>query len=663
MVSFDVFDTILVRALLPPTAVFQLLGRRAQREGIVGGVDAAAFARLRVAAEAAAVKRAGGPDARLRLEDIACELVGLLGLHRAVASSLADLERELEALLLRPCLPGVRLLAEARGRARRVVFVSDMYLEEEFVREQLQRWGLAHPGDRCYVSSTRAVSKQSGRMYKLVADEAHVPVSGLVHVGNDHRSDVRRARRAGVRTLHHLTDGNPHRYEALLAAAEPRAGGFAAALAGASRLTRLSADVADREREIVRVSAGVVAPVLTAFVTWTLRRAQESGVRRLYFVARDGQVLSHIARRLVESLGYEGEIRYLYGGRLPWNQPANLASDEGPSWVWDATADLSLADVLDRLRVRPRAVEHLLRPAGFPASSWGRPLTAGDRRSLRKLLTTPAVRAVTEREAARHRRMVIEYLRQEGVVGDDPIAMVDIGWSGSLHRALSRLVEGVGGRPPLGYYFDLVSVPESPRLETFLSEPSVRRRLLRSIGGITTLMEMFTAADHGTVLGYERSNGRVHPVLAESRGEPLREWGLPLLRRTIGEFLDHLVVDSDLMNVDADLQKAVVAVLWELWSHPTAAEADAWGGFPFEDGVGSRTYRRRLAEPYGPAHILPALFRKRGALRHRQEWPAACIALTPRPLRRFFWAAWRTRRLAWDLTVARRRAPRGHGLA
>src|SRR5699024_7318970 len=62
------------------------------------------------------------------------------------------------------------------------------------------------------------------------------------------------------------------------------------------------------------VVTAFLAPFLVCYVRWVLDQALQRGIKRLYFVARDGEVMYKIARQLKRP-GDDIEMRYLYGSR------------------------------------------------------------------------------------------------------------------------------------------------------------------------------------------------------------------------------------------------------------------------------------------------------------------------------------------------------------
>ena len=57
--------------------------------------------------------------------------------------------------------------------------------------------------------------------------------------------------------------------------------------------------------------AQVVAPFMVAFVEWIFKSANQDNVKRLYFLARDGQILWKIASRLIKAGVTDIDCRYL----------------------------------------------------------------------------------------------------------------------------------------------------------------------------------------------------------------------------------------------------------------------------------------------------------------------------------------------------------------
>jgi FMN phosphatase YigB (HAD superfamily) len=184
VVSFDVFDTLLVRPALRPKDIWRLL---AERVDSVHGVD---FIKLRWNAE----ESAGKENATIR--EIYEGMARQHGLDPDLVETLMVEELRCEETLL-SLRPDVReLYAEAARLNKRIIAVSDMYLPGDVLSGILQRKGC--PVDAVYVSCDHGARKSDGALYNVVlaAEKAHP--AEILHIGDNYRSDYEQAVRKKI---------------------------------------------------------------------------------------------------------------------------------------------------------------------------------------------------------------------------------------------------------------------------------------------------------------------------------------------------------------------------------------------------------------------------------------------------------------------------------
>jgi predicted HAD superfamily hydrolase len=158
MACFDVFDTVLTRAVGSPASVFLLLGRRLAQQAAISCTPEA-FARARIAAEQRLRSNVG--VGRYTLREIYSELGAALQLAEPTWKALLREECALEAELARVVPEGRTGVEQARRHGERVVFVSDMYWPSCLIRKQLERHGLWKGGEACYVSCERGATDRA----------------------------------------------------------------------------------------------------------------------------------------------------------------------------------------------------------------------------------------------------------------------------------------------------------------------------------------------------------------------------------------------------------------------------------------------------------------------------------------------------------------------
>ena len=374
--SFDVFDTVLTRIVGAPRAIFLLLGKQLASQSLISCTPEA-FADARIKAEH---RTHGHVGEKCSLEQIYIELAIALRLTDEQREKMMHLECVLESKLIRPILIAKDLIQAARDQGKRVVFVSDMYLPAEFIQEQLVLHSFWVKGDQLYVSHEYGKSKATGQLFQEMISRQGILPTQVSHCGNDLRIDVQGAKKVGLKA-HHFNEGNLNRYEQILESYSCATEGLSSVLAEASRLVRLQVPVSSSKEAALRdVAAGVVAPTLVGYVLWVLQQAQMMGLKRLYFVSRDGQILLEIARRLVSKLNVSCELRYIYGSRLAWNLSAVASLDQEQasqmlkrsSWILDSTSAISIRDFFARVCIPPEEISDRLAAVGFKEEDWSR---------------------------------------------------------------------------------------------------------------------------------------------------------------------------------------------------------------------------------------------------------------------------------------------------
>lgn len=584
--AFDVFDTLITRCLWRPEDLFLLLGQRLAEAGLIPP-DAAAFARTRVAAEATLRARPGVEE--VTLDAIHRALAAEFGWSEATAQHAAAIEIATEEAAIRPVVPNATRLAQLQQAGEPVALLSDTYLDRASLRRLLCQAGVAVPAERVFASAEHDATKRSGRLFGLAGAALGIPLPQIAHRGDHPVADLAVPRRLGL-AAERCDAARPTRHEVTLhAAGAAHPPMLRSLLAGSARAARLSADPASAHQQTLwQVGAAVAGPLLAGFVLWTLQQAQRRGARQLHYVARDGQILLRIAEILRPCLGLDIECRYLLGSRQAWHLPA-LERLDAAALAWltrDAEREGAVA-VLARAELDPRAIVRPLERHGLlEAALHDRPAPSG---RLAALLADAEVAPLILQAAARRRAAALGYLTQEGLLGADDVLMVDLGWHGRLQHSLHTLL-GLGrpGTPPrlAGLYLALRSRPDGfgpEEMGSFLTAPDA----LHGLNPV--LLELFCAADHGTVRGYvQQADGRFGAELAAARDDRVLAWGLAALQGGVLAFARELARAMALAGDAADwtalLRDAGLAVFQEFRRDPDPAEAEAFGSFPHADG-------------------------------------------------------------------------------
>jgi FMN phosphatase YigB (HAD superfamily) len=628
LASFDVFDTLLSRTTGSPESTFLQLGHRLRGQNLIA-CSGAAFASLRAQAEQRAFENAGGFDSNVQLTEIYAELA--LGIDIDASVVMAQ-ELRFEREHLHVIEQGRQRLEHARRLGQHILFTSDMYLNTVQLGSLLDYFGLRKPGDQLLVSSDYGASKRSGALFRHLRESTIVDPAQIVHHGNDRHSDIGAPTRLGFATNPFL-QGNLNRYEQMLDQANIQTDGLSGLLAGAARLSRLSLSThCEHNKAIIDTSCSVAAPLVIGFVLWTLKRAMAANVKRLFFIARDGQLLLSVAQILAPKIGCDIELKYIYGSRRAWQLAAIDASIDAslytliPSGGKSLSSPLNVTELLDRFDLKPNEVRHQLSEIGIEPAHWTHSLSAVSLERVQALVkTNQNVRELITSRAERAREQFVGYLQANELDQPDS-AIIDLGTGGTLFNALAKVLTSVQAPVPRAYYLGQRETPhyigdwKTPEVYLYNANLSLGHYRQR---GLVGFLEMVCSADHGTTIGYQQKMGEIRPVLSDASVNAIQEWGHTIMIESIANVARTLAISQQIPEVwQADIRAVSTSCFALFWNKPNRHEAAAWGSFPFDDGNGQFTRQLKLAAPYSISDAW-----KPGEP-HRHWWHQGALALS-----------------------------------
>ncbi len=185
VISFDVFDTLILRSFSKPTDLFFVVGQA------LGYPD---FERIRREMEQKArerkYKRCGHREINFdEIWEIMEEETGIL----AETGKKAEWEAEMKYCFANPYF--LKVVRELRKYHRKLIITSDMYLHEKQIRKLLSHAGYPE-FDACFVSCEYGESKSEGTLYKTVKKACGLE-QRYVHIGDNPYSDQKKAKELG----------------------------------------------------------------------------------------------------------------------------------------------------------------------------------------------------------------------------------------------------------------------------------------------------------------------------------------------------------------------------------------------------------------------------------------------------------------------------------
>jgi FMN phosphatase YigB (HAD superfamily) len=501
--SFDVFDTFLLRACTSPDGVFERTYELSRISETCRNVSDN-FVQHRIQAEAharkAAKERRGSTEVHIA-EIYFLFPFRLFALDRSALDALVDAEYRAERELCRANPEMLQQYFAMKRAGHRVGFISDTYWNSEQLGALLRHCCPGLAWDFLYASCDSGASK-SETLFATYLAEQGIDAARSFHIGDNETADVKGARRHGIRPRHY-----PQASAALAAKLQREStvfelicSGHPSRLdAGWRTLRRMAAARMAEKSEGYRLGATVLGPVMSAFDAFAEARASE--------LAQEGR------RVAIGFLGRDGFLSHRIWAGLHGEAASYLEINRRVTLIGSADTMEPLCELLgkvtridapafvDIVKVLPPTVAAFF--AGCPQGiATGAALAA----ALPDLMDAHEVAAL----AAGLRQRLLTYLRNT-IAGFDActdLVLVDLGYSGSVQKALRRIFDQEGIAVRLhGVYlmtlddaFDDLADGDTATglISDLVVTPHLKRMLIRNVA----LLEQICCSPDGSVRDY-----------------------------------------------------------------------------------------------------------------------------------------------------------------
>ncbi len=666
VIAFDVFDTLLRRRIEPETIkdlVARELTRRLSDDGTAIDWTLIRHKRRLLEVDLGCANEARGHDHEFRLAEMAARWVDESRRGEAnpdLVAAIVRREIELEKTATLPN-PGIaETLAVLKRNGRRLIFITDTYLDLNDVWGLLKHHALAALFDDGYCSSTDFKTKRAGTLYRHVLRSENLRPSELLFVGDNPHSDVRVPRGLGIDTVQ-VRDDREHKRRARLQLLErlSRKNPYWIGSLGRETIESVTTCIKDNPSPHYRLGL-TLSPAFIAFTLHVIEQARELSIDRFFFLSREGFTFLRMYRRIIRRLGIRDvmpEAVYLAVSRAATFLPSMERLDQAElDRMWHQYDRQSMNQLLRNLSLPPEEFLPLAARCGF--ADMDAPIEdPASHRPFGAFLADPEVQRRFRFHRDRARDLLRTYLAQKSFLGIGNAGVVDIGWKGSIQDNLVRAVGGAPGFPCVhGLYFGLTGVgPDNhPRSHKhgFMADSRRDDYIENVIFKNGPVFEMFSSAPHGAVTGYRAASaagGRVKPLvrLTESERRNLRTHFATVFQGVEDYFRQYLEVAPLIPAAAEEMRPSVLDQLRRYILYPTAAEAKAFVDYSHVENFGVHqvsTYEfqgswRHILLGGSPLGIPRRL---RETLR-QQFWPEAILKRTRIPLLNFLFDLLETR--------------------
>lgn len=490
--SFDIFDTCLVRTCGAPQNIFTIMARSVIPDA--NNTQVAEFVRIRVNGEAKARKFSKNEDVTLDEIYSMCDFTGLTTLS---CEQIMKCELATEEANLKPVVAMQKTINNLRSQGYKIVFISDMYLPVGFIQSVLQKYDFLTEADLLFISSDKAATKASGKLYQVVRQALNDNSGDWIHMGDNLHSDIAVPKDYKIKTkvIHHtLTDAE--KFSSDMSDCSPLATVFSASISKSVRLGL--PDTPENE-----FAADFVAPLFVPFVYWIFDNARKQGVSKLFFIARDGEILYEIAK-VLQPIFPDISIEYLYMSRLSVYFPSASTFDEIVNLIdWDMIGDQKLSAVMQHY-FGLDCKEHVSKEFLYANAEIHNKL-------------------INCRDEALQNTLL--YFKQTGLASssEEKKAIIDLRGTGKTYCAINKLLLANGYNPISAFYYEMqpdrIAYSKKASYQFMMGQEMYRGVFSCLNKGYSILESYFAAADHPRTLRYTISeDGNSIPVFEDCPG-------------------------------------------------------------------------------------------------------------------------------------------------
>lgn len=592
VVSFDIFDTLVVRPCVQPVDLFKIVGKRC---GFNGN-----FVYIRRMAEQYARRNKPYYYDDITIHEIYEEFTKLAEVSEERANEILQCELDVEYDYIMPRNSIRELYNMAKNKGKKIIIVSDMYLPKKFIEKVLEKNEITGYY-KLYVSSDERVAKGSGRLFQKIITEFSKEGIGkecIVHLGDNTRSDVDMPKSLGMKAFHLpnaigiMNSKVP--FKDLVTYSKRTDSTF---LVGCLANYLFDDPYFPFNKESIStgnaklMGAVLFGPLLLSYTKWLIEDCIKNNIDKILLVMRDGYIIDKIYNVIApiyenapatDDIFLSRMIRYYFYGK----EKNGLINSFG---LFGNLETMTVDEFMEkRLLVKEEnraEVFELFKSVGYAdgTTQMGKPI------QYYSLL--PELQKIFANNSKEEIGIVEEYCRKK-VANVNNLAVVDVGYRGSVSRFLQDEMQISN----IGYQM----------LETPLSNQYVRNgydirsfisysfKLVSDLKILHPLVEDIISIQEGTATKIEKNNNEYVVIKKENFkiNETLTE-----MQQGVMEYVNHTfeALKNDIKEMDFD-EDLFFDVLVQFLNTPNSLDVNVIKKLSFEDsdfikiGAGNNIY-------------------------------------------------------------------------
>ena len=574
IVSFDIFDTLISRPLIEPDYVFTLIERSLDKQ-------------FNTKTNYFSVRKKAEHMARVKLKSE----VGYTNIYDTMqdeklldgkiieAARLAEFEFELK--ISSPRSEMIKVFNYAIEKKKRVILVSDMYLEKGQVMQLLHKNGIDNYS-YLYLSSDVLKRKDNGLMWTHLEDTEKITSQNFIHIGDNEHSDIQLTTDKRLANYHVMSAYNmflnsiigddfigkyPYNWQKHLFL-----GPVINKLFNDPFLNRNTSRLDPILKSGQDTGYCVFGPIILSYFIWLCDEAKKAEIDTLYFLAREGYLLKEMFDYFVQLDEIKKHYKTLPESvyLLTSRRSVLGAVEKNKKVLKDIISNNYFNGTLRDLFFNRIGVDFNTIAPGIAKEQIAIP------RDTNKVLdmVMPYIDQIQE-NATKEREVLLSYFDEIDYTSNKNVGLVDLGYSGTIQKYIYQLTH----KKVKGYYFvtrDTTRQWTDENNETFgFFENDATGDSETSVYRYSLYLEFWLTAPDGQLSHFNKENGKISPVFKEKGGTKNDFYVNHAITDGVKEYLKDAVAltsgELELLNLNSNAAQHVFqhCVRLDLWDKET----------------------------------------------------------------------------------------------
>lgn len=582
-VSFDLYDTLILRDVSRPEDVFTITD--CVYKGRYDDSGIGDFLKKRVLAE---VRARENKNREITIDDI-YDIFEIEGYDQLICKRYCDIEKWVEEHISHTNIGVKKIYDWCIANNKKVYIITDMYLPIETIKLILDKNGITGY-EKVYLSSVYGSTKHGGGVYEAVSRENNLAGKEWLHIGDNLKSDIFRARTKGISTVYI----KKRKSRTLIPVSQMISQQITDILKGkANQLANEYAreysitenylinylnNIGYKKHDVAEFGYSVFGPLMYGFASWLCEQFHCNKIDGILFFSREGYFIKKIYEKI--NAGNEMPTYYFHVSRKALQVPA----------IWIKP---QYEEVINSMFFSNKfTVKWLLEQWGVCSENTYKkisPLGVGKETEFEKydVANNKQIKAIYEclkedivNNSKTQYENFLHYLLQFNLSGN--IAIVDIGWNGNMQKAFEKIIACADLDIKVkGFYLGYHSISGNhlnQKMYGYIHNGSDQSCDFLIDYYIEPSIEVFTIAPHGTTAGYTSD---YKPIIVKSEYEgTLTEHISGTIQRNAIQFIeDYNVIGKYLPNICAIYMKRILCY----YKKPTTKQVGQIGNIQVYD--------------------------------------------------------------------------------